>query len=88
MVQGLWDCHVDAIIDFKIGDSDADTYKYEPMTAFLTRWETIKKDKNVKHFHDQRNVFSLFVLSVDGMTGREVLVVLSQLSRLMAEKRE
>ena len=43
MVLGLWDRQVDATIDFKLGDADADSYKYEPMTALLARWETIKK---------------------------------------------
>ena len=57
MVQGLWDCHVDAIIDFKIGDSDADTYKYEPMTALLARWENIKKDKHGKHCNNRQKHF-------------------------------
>ena len=38
MVRGLWDRQVDAIIDVKIGDADADSYKYEPMTALLARW--------------------------------------------------
>ena len=33
-------------------------------------------------------MFSLFVLSVDGMLGREALVVILQLIRLMEEKRQ
>ena len=61
MVQCLWDRQVDAIIDVKIGDADADSYKYEPMTALLARWEMIKKDKHGKHCHNQRKYFSLFV---------------------------
>ena len=88
MVQGLWDRQVDAIIDVKLGDADVDSYKYEPMADLLARWETIKKDKHGKHCHDQRKHFSPFVLSVDVMLGREALVVPSQLSRVMAEKRE
>ena len=28
MARGLWDCQVDVIIDVKLGDADADTYKY------------------------------------------------------------
>ena len=87
MVQCLWYCKVNAIIDVKLGGADADSYKYEPMTTLLARWETINKDNNGKHFHDQRKHFSLFVISVDGILGREVLVVLSQSSRVMAEKR-
>ena len=70
MVQGLWDCQFDTIINVKIGDSDEDLYKYRPMAALPARWETIKKDKHGKHWHDQQNHFSPFVLSVDGMLGR------------------
>ena len=88
MIRGLWDCQVDAIIDVKLGDAEADTYKYEPMTSILTRWENIKKHKHGKHYHDQGNHFSLFALSVDGMLGREALVVLSKLSQVMVYKRE
>ena len=80
MIRGLWDRQVDAIIVVKLVDADADTYKYEPMTSLLARWENIKKDKHGKHCHDQRKHFLPFVLSVDGMLGRESLVVLSQLS--------
>ena len=90
VIRGLWDFQVDAIIDVKLGDADADTYKYkyEPMTSLLARWENIKKDKHGKHCNDQRRYVSLFVLSVDGIIGREALVVISQMSRLMAYKRE
>ena len=83
MVRGLWDRQVDATIDVKIGDDDADTYKYEPMTALLARWENTKKDKHGKDCHDQWKHFPPFVLSVDGKIGREYPVVLYQLSRVM-----
>ena len=53
MIQGLWNHQVESIIDVKLSDSDADSYKYEPMAALLARWETIKKDKHCKHCHDQ-----------------------------------
>ena len=86
MIWGLWDRQVEAIIDVKLGDSDADSYKYEPMAALLARWETIKNDKHCKHCHNQRKHFSPFVLSVGGILGREALVVLSQLIRFMADK--
>ena len=58
------------------------------MKALLDRWETIKKNKHGNHCHEQWKMFRHFFLSVDGMLGREVLVVLSQLSRVMEEKRE
>ena len=54
MIRVLWDCQVNAIIDIKIRDSDANTYKYDPMKSLLARWENIKKDKHDKHCHNQR----------------------------------
>ena len=35
MVQGLWDWQADAIINVKLGDADAYSYKYEPMAELL-----------------------------------------------------
>ena len=46
MILVLWDRQVDAIIDVKLGDDDADNYKYKPMIALLARWEKIKKYKH------------------------------------------
>ena len=63
-----------------------DIYKYEPMPLLLDRWETIKKDKRNKPCHDQRKYFQPFILSVDVILGREALVVLSQLSQVIADK--
>ena len=79
-IQDLLDRQFESIIDFKLGEADADSSKYEPMTTLLARWETIKKDKNSNHCHYQHNFFSPFVLSVDVMIEREALVVLLELS--------
>ena len=38
MIRGLWDIQVESIIDVKLGDADADSYKYEPMAALLAQW--------------------------------------------------
>ena len=58
------------------------------MLALLAQWEKINKYKQGKNYHDQRNNLSSFVIYVDGMMGREALVVLMTLSRLMAAKME
>ena len=57
MIPGLWYRQVNDIIGVKLGDADADTYKYEPMTVLLSRRENIKKDKHGKHCYDQRIFF-------------------------------
>ena len=79
MTRCLWDCQINAIIGIKIGDTDTDTYRYEPMIDLMYTWEKTKKDKHVKHCHNQQKHFSMFVLSVNRMLGKEALVVISQL---------
>ena len=88
MIQGLWVQQAESIIGVKLGDADADSYKYEPMENLLDCWETINKDTHGKHCNDQRKHFSPFVLSVYGILGREALVLLAQLSQIIAEKRD
>ena len=78
MIQGLWDCQVDAIIEVKLGDSDADTYKYESMTPFLGRWEISINTITVSTV-TTNGMFLPFVLSVDRMLGRETIFMLYQL---------
>ena len=77
MIQDLWN---------EQAEYDADSYKYDPMAAFLYQREKIKNYKHGKHFHNQRKHFSLFVLYIDDMLGRETLVVFVQLSLIMAAK--
>ena len=56
------------------------------MILLLDRWEKLKKDDHRKHCHEQQKHMSPFVLSVDGMLGSEAIVVLYNLSRLVAAK--
>ena len=88
MIRGLCDCQVNTINDIKIGDSKAYAYKYESIASLLSRWKNMKKDIHSKHCHNQRKHFFLFGLSVSIMLGSKALVVIYQLSRVMAEKRE
>ena len=85
--QGLWDRQVESIIDVKIGNADADSYKYEPKAALLDWWETFNTDKHSKHCNYQQKYFPPFFLSSNGMLRIKYLVVLVQLCRTMSEKR-
>ena len=62
IIQCLWDQQADAIINIKLGDANADSYKYEPMVVILAWWEIINKDKHGKHCHDQRKNFPYSLL--------------------------
>ena len=58
------------------------------MGTLLVWWEKEKKETHGKYFHDKWKCFSTFFLYVDEMIRDEALVVLTNLSRLMAEKTE
>ena len=57
-----------------------DSYKYESMDKILAIWENQKKDKHGKKCHEKQKKFPPFVLSIDGMIGKEALVVLENVS--------
>ena len=63
MILGLWGRQVKAIIYVKLGHTDTDYYKYEPISALLYWWETIKKDKHGKHCNYQQKKFCHFFSS-------------------------
>ena len=50
------------------------------MVILLDLWGKLNKDKHGNHFHKQWKQFSPFVISVDGMIGKESIVVLANLS--------
>ena len=85
-IQGLGESQIEAIIDVRFGDDDAETWKPEARDDLLARWEKIKKDKHGQHYNNQGKHFSPFVLSVDGMMGKEAQVVIATLIQLMSAK--
>ena len=86
LVRGLWERQTGTIIDVKIGDAGANTYRFDPIVMLLGWWEKNKNDNNGNHFHDQWKKNYLLVISFGIMLGREALVILADLSRLMSEK--
>ena len=86
MIRILQDQQADTIIGVKLGVADTYYYKYKLMAVLLDQCKTINKDKHGKHCQNKRKQFYPFVISVDGMLGREALVVIVQLSQTMAGK--
>ena len=86
LIRGLQDRQTDSIIDVIIGNNDADTYRFDPMSELLAKWEKTNKDKHGKHCNEKQKHLYLFVISVYDTLGRESLVVLANLSRLMTAK--
>ena len=78
-IRGLWEIQTEAIIDARFGDADADTWKPEVMDNLLDWWEKPTR-KSTKRTVMTNTFFSPFVLSVDGIIGKEALVLLANLS--------
>ena len=85
-IWGLWEILTEAIIDVRFGGADTDSWNPSIMDNCLPGWEKLNKDNNGKACYDQRRNWSQFLLSVGAMTGKEALVPLSTLSRVMAKK--
>ena len=51
LIRVLWEIQTDAIIGVIFGDSDAETYRKEPMDKLLACLEKEKKYKNGKNLH-------------------------------------
>ena len=56
------------------------------MDKLLEGWEKIKKDKHGHSFYYKRKHFSMIVFPVDGVMGKEALVLLATLSQLVTAK--
>ena len=57
MIQGLMDWQAGAIIDAKLGNTDAESYIFETMVAILDWREKINNDKHGKNLQNQRKHF-------------------------------
>ena len=79
-IQGLREIQKEAIIDVRFGDADAETRKPVRTEMVLVGWEKTDKDKHGQAWYYQHRKFYLFILSVDGIMGKEELVVLTTLS--------
>ena len=88
LIWGLWESQTDSNINIRLGDDDTDSYTYEPMDKHLDFGENEHKDKHGNHWHKKWIIFTPFSLSVDGMLRKEALLIILNLSRIMAEKAE
>ena len=71
---------MDCIIDVRLTDTDQPTYLSKTPFENLLKQEEEKKKKYSKKCLEQRRSFTPFVLSVDGMLGKEAQTLLKQLA--------
>jgi hypothetical protein len=88
LICGLWARGTDCIIDVQIVDADAKPNRSEDLDKVSAAHEREKEKKCLGACLEQRRHFSLFVVSVDGLLGKEAKFLLIKLSAMLAEKWE
>jgi hypothetical protein len=87
-IRGLWQRQTDCIIDVRVTDTDAKSnLSKDPARS----WKPTKREKKRKYLAPciaQRRHFTPFVVSTDGLIGKEAKCLLEALSIKLAEKWE
>jgi hypothetical protein len=85
-VRGLWDPQTGCILDVRVTDLDQPSQISMDPAKVLRKHENEKKRKYLQPCLDQRRHFSPFVVSTDGMLGREASCLIKRLSQKLATK--
>eukprot|EP00957_Ditylum_brightwellii_P163881 12476371-Ditylum_brightwellii.AAC.1 len=86
VIHHLWQSNTNTIINVCIMDTNVKSYISKPVKTVLEKQEKDKKRKYLQACIDQRRHFSPFVVSVDGMLGKEAAIVLKRISQKLAQK--
>ncbi len=85
-IYGFWSPGRQAIFDVRVTDTDARSHRHKGLDKVLAGQEKEKKDKYLRRCHELRKDFTPLVYSVDGMAGREALIVEKRLASILANK--
>jgi hypothetical protein len=86
LVRGFWTRGTDVIVDVRVTDTDVATYRSLPPAKVLEKQEREKKKKYLEPCLQARRHFTPFVVSADGLKGREATVFLKRIAALLSEK--
>ena len=85
-VRGMWQPQTEALIDVRVVDTDAPSHAHRTVSAVLATAEREKKRKYAEAAEARRASFSPFVLSVDGVMGREARSIMKRMADKLATK--
>ena len=88
IIKGLFERNQDCIINVRVTDTDAPSYRTRNPYNVTKSQETEKKKKYLRLCLEQRRTFVPFVVSVDGLIGREGRSLLKQITLRRAEMEE
>ena len=87
-IRGLWQPQAVALLDVRVVDTDAPSHIHRNTVAVLSSAEEEKKRKYNSAAKARRASFTPFVVSTDGMLGREANFLLKRLAQSISIKWE
>ena len=87
-VYGFYAPGTECVIDVRVTDTSAKSYRKKDPRKVLAAQEKEKKDKYLRKCLERRKHFTPLVFSVDGMAGREAKKAMKHLASMLAEKWE
>ena len=87
-IHGFWSKGTGCVMDVRITDTSAKSYRKKDPRKVLATQEKEKKDKHLRKCLERRKHFTPLVFSVDGMAGREAKKAMKHLASMLAEKWE
>jgi hypothetical protein len=88
LFRGLWKNQHEKIIDIRVTGKDANAHKHQNPYDVLRKQEKEKKKKYLRACLDQHRSFVPFVVSTDGLIGREAKSLLKQIVLRLTAKWE
>ena len=73
-----------ALLDVRVVDTDAQSYTNRTVGAILSSAENEKKNKYTVAAESRRAIFTPFVVSVDGIFGREAICFLRRVAECLS----
>jgi hypothetical protein len=86
LVRGFWARGTDCIIDVRVTNTDAKSQRHKDPDKILAQHEREKKRKYLEPCLKQRRHFTPFVVSTDGLLGREATLFLKRLASVLSDK--
>ena len=86
LIRGFWSPATDLIVDVRITDLDSKSYRKTSPEKALAKQEKEKKDKYLSACLERRKHFTPFVVSADGLKGKEALALLRRLAAMLSDK--
>jgi hypothetical protein len=86
IIRGLWERGTNCILDIRFTGTEAPTSQMKDPSKFIKAAERLKKKKYLQPCLDQHHHFTPFIVSADGLIGKEAKSVLKVIVARTATK--